>query len=192
MDVPRGPSAAGLKVGLDREDHDWAPTAWVDGRSADLEEALVGKGREEVNDVEDRAAWMLKGRYPDNPWQGHQQYLYLRVDRRLARDVERVQLGAMPTAASRRFRDYTKFVKGSPYPKAKGSYRYSSRDYVTVGGGGVRTHGYVCKETPCYVWMIFDDGVVFYKSHANVTLVEQFVGERFSREYREGTAPLNS
>ena len=192
LDVPRGPSAAGLKVDIDREDQDWAPTAWVDGRSTDLEEALEGKNREEVNDVEDRAAWMLRGRYPDNPWKDHQQYLYLRVDRRLARDVERVQLGAMPVLAARRFREYGKFTKGSVYAKGKGNHQYSTRDYVTVAGEGNRAHGYVCRETPCYVWMIYDDGVVFYKSHANVTLVEQFVGERFSREYREGTAPLNS
>jgi hypothetical protein len=192
LDVPRGPSAVGEKVDLDRDDPDWAPKAWVDGRSTDLEEALEGKNREEVNEVEDRAAWMLRGRYPDNPWKDHQQYLYLRVDRRLARDVERVQLGAMPAPAARRFKDYPKFSKGSCYLKGKGSYRYNFRDYVSVVGGGNRAHGYVCHETPCYAWMIYDDGVVFYKSHANVKLVEQFVGERFSREYREGTAPVNS
>ena len=190
LDVPRCPSAAGVKVDMERSDPDWAPKAWVDGRSAELEEALDGKSREEINEVEDRAAWMLKGRYPDNPWIGHQQYLYLRVDRRMAREVERVQLGAMPAATARRFKEYRNFTKGTCFPKGKGSYMYNSRDYVTVGGGGERGHGYVCHETACFVWLIYDDGMVFKKSKGNVTLVEQFVGERFSREYREGTAPM--
>ena len=186
LEVPRCPSAAGVKVDLDRSDPNWAPRAWVDGRSADLEDALEGKSRGEIHEVEEKAAWMLSGTCPGCPWVGHQHYLYLRVDRRMARDVERVQLGAMPAAAARRFRDFDKFTKGTMYRKAKGCHRFSSRDYVTVAGGCARGHGYVCRETPCYVWMVYDDGTVFQKAHTNVTLVEQFVGERFSREYREG------
>ena len=188
LDVTPSPTAGGLKVDMEPDDPDWAPTAWVDGRSGDLEDALCGKSRFEVNEVEERAASMLSGRHSGNAWTGHQHYLYLRVDRRMAREVERVQLGAMPEAAARRFKDYRKFNRGSLYAKAKGCHKFNSRDFVAVGGGGERRHGYVCHETPCFVWLVYDDGMVFKKSHGNVTVVERVVGERIPEEYRDGTA----
>ena len=185
--TPRSPHAGGLPVPYSRDSPLWAPMAYLDGRSEDLEEALAGMSREKVEDVEEKAAWILTDDVPRNTWNHRHRELHARVVRRFERRVVNHQLALMPKPDMvERMRTFTRFWKGEKY-KAGLRHEYSSRALVDVKGGvGNRRQGYVCEETEFYVSLIDLAALLFRKRKDNVRLVprrELFV-ERRLRELK--------
>ena len=180
--TPRSPHAGGLPVPLSRDSPLWAPMAYLDGRSEDLEEALAGMSLQKVEDVEETAAWILTDHLPRSTWNHRHRELHARVVRRFERRVVNHQLALLPKPEMvERMRTFTRFWKGEKF-RASLRHEYSSRALVDVKGGiGNRRQGYVCEETEFYVPLIDLDALVFRKRKGNVRLVprrELFVEKR--------------
>ena len=185
--APRSPTALVRATPVvARDDPDWAAHCWIDGHSSDLEEALDGLTTVEIDDVEERAAWLLTQTRPGVSWEPHQHYLYLRIEKKLLRRAEQGELLSMPRAAANRFREYRKFRAGQKDTKRRFTHAYSSREKVRITGETGNVKGYVCHETPLYVSLVDDAGLVYYKRKTSITRVpvRELVAQRIVREYQ--------
>ena len=187
LETPRSPHESGVASGVTRDSPLWAPMAYLDGRSEDLEEALAGMDRHEVFDVEETAAWILVDDVPRSEWNHRHVDLHARVLRRFERRVINHQLSLMPSSAMvERMKTYTRFWQGEKY-RAGLRHEYSSRAFVEVRGGvGPRRRGYVCEETEFFVSLVDSNALVFRKRKDNVRLVTrpEYFLERRLREMR--------
>ena len=143
------PNVGDAPPGTDRSDPVWASRAWVEKRIYSLEDALRGKGRDEVHSIEEGAVMMLVESKPEWAWEEHQLMLAQRVRYRARRKRVHADLHGLPEVVGSRFLDFGDFRTGDANMKGF-VHEFTAVEEVFVYESGetegVRGH-YVCHET---------------------------------------------
>ena len=163
------PNVGDEAVAIDRSDPQWAARAWVDNRIYTLEEALVGRTREEVRSIEEDAARLLVGMKPEWAWHEHQKVLVLRVRHRLHRSMVHAELIDLPEAVGNCFSEFEDFRVGDRSERGF-EHEFNSREEVVVLNEEMvcRRRGYVCYEMERSIDLIGLNGNRFRKRKASV------------------------
>ena len=173
------PNVGDAPPGVDRSDPVWASKAWVQKRIYSLEDALRGKGREEVHAIEEGAVMLLIESQPEWAWEEHQSVLAQRVRYRARRRRVHADLHGLPEMVGERFLEFGEFRVGDANLKGF-VHAFSSVDEVKVmeedGTEGYR--GYVCHETKVFVDIINWGGEKIRKKKCHVQRVVLYPRER--------------
>lgn len=153
---PRKPTAGGVVDDAIETLTRKAARAWARGDSLTLEERLAGKEPSEVTIIEDMAAWLLSQR--QDGYTKRQVQLIARVQQRYTREALRRRLLQMPMACAEMFEGRTPFEKGDAMGRrTRDKHEYTMQEYVFVRGEpAYLSHGYVIKETSCFVWIVVE------------------------------------
>ena len=169
---PRRPTAGGLRDDAIETITRKAAKAWARGDSLTLEEKLQGKTPSEVTIIEDMAAWLLSQRR--DGYTKRQVQLIARVQQRYTREALRRRLLQMPLECAVKFEGRTPFERGDPMgTKRRDKHDFSMQEYVFARGEpAYLSHGYVYKETACFVWLVVEgNGKIIQKGKQNVERV---------------------
>lgn len=173
------PNVGDALPGVDRSDPVWASKAWVEKRIYSLEDALLGKGREEVHSIEEGAVMLLIESKPEWAWEEHQTVLAQRVRYRARRKRVHADLHGLPEVVGERFLEFGDFRVGDANMKGF-VHAFTSVEEVKVmdddGSEGYR--GYVCHETKLFVDVINWSGEKMRKKKRHVERVVLYPRER--------------
>jgi hypothetical protein len=175
----QAPNVGDVPLGTDRSDPVWASKAWVDKRIYSLEDALRGKGREEVHAIEEGAVMLLIENTPEWAWEEHQTVLAQRVRYRARRKRVHADLHGLPEMVGERFLEFGDFRVGDANLKGF-VHQFSAVDEVKVlaDDGSEMCRAYVCHETKVFVDVIDWVGEKLRKKKRRVQRVVTYPRER--------------